>query len=512
MPFLRIINAMKRMSKKFLAQRCLFSKDLYKKDLYRGINELYYLIIFCLTCLSLLFVLINLSEAYRMLFVLPVIFLFGHFILWKNKIHLFSGIGILFIHLTYFIRMAIVPFIMCLGNFGSKASLLIYQNNIDTAIFLMAYEFALVCLMLGIYLKHNEPESILLGSNNLDRGVNASGTLDMQQPRNHTRPFKILFGLMVGTCAICFFLFPKLISYFYFYLSFDDVLNLNRLAMINSLPGEIYYPFKIIIELLRIIIPAIIVVLIVRLRIPEQRKLWVILGLMALVFTVTTGEQINSVKVIVVLLFISLAVCRYIKPLFLIGIAGCLLLILLGFVMQMSIKDPSRLSAVFQSYFSGPSNIAMGLTVSEQGNNYFLADFLKGLPLLSTFFKHMVSSTDAFNLLSDYVSKGQEIMPFICASANYFGFILAPLPSIIIVWGTLRFDRVFRMAKEIFSKYIYGFIALSMALTPVMYSPQIFYCSFLATMLPLLFILYCNSKGSVRDMIPKKLLKNHQIR
>lgn len=129
----------------------LLTNGLIRQDFFSGLNQICALVIFCLACLSLLLVCLMESKPYQLLFLLPLTFILGYlFFIWK-KLNVFSGIGILFIHLTFFIRMAVIPAMMCLGRYGSKVSLQIYQANIDKAIILMVYEFILVFAAIIIY-------------------------------------------------------------------------------------------------------------------------------------------------------------------------------------------------------------------------------------------------------------------------------------------------------------------------------------------------------------------------
>lgn len=314
------------------------------------------------------------------------------------------------------------------------------------------------------------------------------------------KPFWILLLSMAGVCILCIILFPKLINYFNLYFLSDDAFNIRRTKMINSTPGEVYYPYKILVELLLTIGPTLAAIWILRLHLSELKKVLLMIELMFLIFIITTVEQASSLKVIVVLFFIMLFYLpRYTKRFMIIGVAGGLFVVVFGLITQMSIKNPSRLSAVFQSYFSGPSNFAMGLTVASKSGNFFAADFLKGLLLVSTLFKSMMTSSDMFNKISDYKSIGREIMPFIAASANYLGLVLAPLPSVIIVLFTLKIDELLKKSETVLGKFIFGYAALSLALMLVMYTEQIFYSQLIVIILPLFVMLYCSRGKRFRE-------------
>lgn len=126
----------------------------------------------------------------------------------------------------------------------------------------------------------------------------------------------------------------------------------------------------------------------------------------------------------------------------------------------------SMTSSLFDAYFSGPTNVNTSIALAKESNLGTLTiinDVLNNMPIVNHFLDPKKTSVYGFNeklgRITVYREDGDQIIPLVGQSLIYFGFILAPLLSVLSVIIAFFFDDKFNRDFS-YLKFCYGLIAI----------------------------------------------------
>lgn len=119
------------------------------------------------------------------------------------------------------------------------------------------------------------------------------------------------------------------------------------------------------------------------------------------------------------------------------------------------------------SYFAGPVCVNNAIYLKEQSNlgiNSIWYDALRNFPVLNHYIDVSKSTVETYH---SYLGRGDQILPLVGQSMIYFGYICAPLLSMLSVIFLRYFDYRYMKARTL-NIYIYAFIACWMALSTIL--------------------------------------------
>lgn len=148
----------------------------------------------------------------------------------------------------------------------------------------------------------------------------------------------------------------------------------------------------------------------------------------------------------------------------------------------------------FDSYFSGPVNVNNAIGLKESGQYGFLTlfrDMINNMPIVTGNLTPSSSSVYGYNA---YIGRlwgttGDQIIPLVGQSMIYFGYIFAPLLSIISVFVIRWCDFKTRISNS-YMIYIYAFTASWFAVEASMLNFTINCTWFYIRIIPFAIVLY----------------------
>ncbi len=159
------------------------------------------------------------------------------------------------------------------------------------------------------------------------------------------------------------------------------------------------------------------------------------------------------------------------------------------------IKDTILLmSTQFQAYFSGPRTVAQSLNIKDYfpaiSISTFLNDFLGSVPFVSNFIDQSDRINVYFNTYN-YRNSTSLIMPLAGIGYTYFGFILAPIFTMISQWIIIKLDNLTQREGRLEFLFVYMYLGLRLSMSMGLNTQSLF-TSFILPTLPLLLIFILN--------------------
>jgi oligosaccharide repeat unit polymerase len=251
-------------------------------------------------------------------------------------------------------------------------------------------------------------------------------------------------------------------------------------------------------QIIRILLPAYIIRSVCKKNASPKLAFAVLIVFCLLQFfflTSTFAEAIVACLAII-LYYLHLFPSKKKKIIMLIGISTIGIMIVYFavryFSKNSSIYDKSSgpilyMAQIISAYFTGPDNVAAIFNVDKSfGKEAFKAGIIGAIPFNSTLFGDRGNKLQYYYNI--YNRAYGQIPPTIGAGYYYFGFILAPIISILFVKLSLvYYDKAQKINKSI--KYISEiFCSITFALGTVMYSPSITLAWFFSWGIPMLIL------------------------
>lgn len=406
----------------------------------------------------------NKNEGYEMLFLLPLYFGISYLVFLNNFMINMKSV-VLGIYIFYgSIRYILMPITIAFTSGYEYTHRYLYStDSIRLAIMLMLYEIVVISLFLNIFLK---------------RYLKVNYKLDniyMYKLRGE----KAVYIMLSILAIVLFFLIPQAresISFFIIKSNTGNRVNEDLTSMMMII-RQIFISaimFGFLMSVHRMYQKYM--------KKPRIRYIYIALIISMLCISVIIGERRSF------LLYTGF-VCIYILCLLfkdhkkkiivsLVAITGIVLVLMsiyktLNVFMHDSYKEALNQSSfnieitsrTLQSYFYGPSNVALAIETKEQVNNEIhrpIYDFVRSTIGISFFVKDkMLSTNEVFNsqIYGRYTKTGHVI-----SSSGYgymyFGFILSPIFTILFIYISIRLEVNLRKSRNLEMIYIISYILI----------------------------------------------------
>ena len=386
----------------------------------------------------------------------------------------------------YFVRLSILPF---LYSFNCDIQLFegkeYVSSYINKSCILMLFEFLAIQITIYLHSHRKNNDKIKVKYINIKENISKF--------------------LIIGLSAYIIIVYCFMPQYAE---SFKTILNLSDadftiagdsiVYQIGTIGRIIKTLFSMSFQIIRILLPAYIIRSVCKKNASPKLAFAVLIVFCLLQFfflTSTFAEAIVACLAII-LYYLHLFPSKKKKIIMLIGISTIGIMIVYFavryFSKNSSIYDKSSgpilyMAQIISAYFTGPDNVAAIFNVDKSfGKEAFKAGIIGAIPFNSTLFGDRGNKLQYYYNI--YNRAYGQIPPTIGAGYYYFGFILAPIISILFVKLSLvYYDKAQKINKSI--KYISEiFCSITFALGTVMYSPSITLAWFFSWGIPMLIL------------------------
>lgn len=393
----------------------------------------------------------RIKEDYQLISLLPIVYTLMLMISSTNR-KLINNIGILIINIVLFIRYLAYPLLII---FNAEYDLGLSQY-IGYSIFLMAYE----CLAVFITLNWWGKKRLIRKEQN----IHQKSTISF---KSH---LDVILILTLGVFIFTTLLYPSLLFKYGLYEN-------NRLS--NKIPGVLYVFFNIGIDILFIMILKGIY----KLFKGKSTFIALILSIFLSIIIIQAESNIQTGSVsrwgflvygITILLILSRIYKSYSKYIVNLGIPTIgIFIIILTFIkfgneFSINLFIYKYLSAIsLDYYFMGIENVSYGILTANLYENSIsiytlLTDMFSAVPLISGLFDAHLNSTPEF--YHQIMNRTDSIIPTVAQSYSYFGFIGAPVFSILFVVLTIELNRRLNSTTDILMFFILAQLTIRFAL------------------------------------------------
>lgn len=422
---------------------------------------------------------------YSLLFILPLVFTFLLIIFAKLFRVFLNNIGVTMIMGLLFCRLVISPFLMFLGGYPDIVTLNINQYT-SFAILLVMYETIAVMFAMFVLMDRESDEDHNFESNCVCL-INKRYRL-------------MVFSILLVQLAI-FVYTPELLEGYrtMFQISDQYFTSLEQYHIIHKYGTTFWKKFSLVtgsylMNIIRLVLPCYLIVCINRKKRSKIRQLVSYLTALIPLFLID-GTIARSVIYSFILFFII----RYIYPfkntkkmakIFVIASIGVILFWIIRFNASSNQTDILRYFAIrFSTYFSGVNIVAGSFNLPRNIKtriHYFAYDYLKSIPFGNTLFS--LEAGDIQKFFNNVNGTSGQIPTTIGSGYYYFGFLLAPVYSIIFAIMAFKMGKQVNKSKNIISKMRYLFLTVTFSMGIVMYNIPITLSRLFSVALPLYLI------------------------
>lgn len=443
--------------------------------------------IFVLSMTSIIAIMMDSSrpDYYGLLPLLPITFIIVNIIFIDLYKSIPSNIGLTIIVLLYFFRMVFLPLFMVLGDYESLLKFNLAANT-DKAIYLMIYE--LIVIYFVSYITFNKNKDTV-----------------SKKKYKGKKPIKLkLFGeilfILSVFCILVWILIPESHSIYKTILQAGDPdftwgFYDHRAENVNSLERITLTLFTLIMDIIIIFVPAYILIAIKR---KFSTNLGIILSMplvLSPMLLVSATIAHSILYVFLLLLFIGKLYPKFKNKLYFISVLSASIFVIFYFFLRFNTGESrygqenifQYLSSILTAYFTGLDNVAATFNVSEPFKLDSLFYNLYGaIPFNNTFFG--LEGTNLQSLFNLANSSYGQIPSTIGSGYYYFGFIFAPLISVVLVFISVKYGNLAINQYNLWKYVTYSFFSILMAMGLVMYNETIVLRWFTNLILPLLIL------------------------
>lgn len=217
------------------------------------------------------------------------------------------------------------------------------------------------------------------------------------------------------------------------------------------------------------------------------------------------NSRLSLLSPAIVSLFLLLRLYPIKKKFILIFVSSFLFLSMFILTLEKSFKsdniaevNSTELANLINAYFSGVSNVAIGIEAYEQYGdffdvNYIINDMFRNFPVLSQYFSSEENSVSFYNktFYNSSLADSDQIPPTVCQSIWYFGYLFFGILPFVMVRFVLYADKKFFQSSSIDDIWIYALLGTSVGWA-VPGSFQHLYMVIYYSILPLLVLFYIN--------------------
>ncbi len=444
----------------------------------------YRIITIVLSVISIIAVLLTKAYIPSNLVLIPLIFLCLFLIFPSFSRYIFKNIGITVINFTMLIRYAISPLLMSLYgsniHLGSSISMSIQSKAIN----LMLYEMIMIFITFAIFYKRFY-----------------SNKKNFKNIKSTSNLFGWIFVIITLLIVI---LIPNTVSNYSFIWSTKQLNN----DVLTNISG-----FVTLVQLGQLVLTISILNVIYKLHSKKNNIFYLILSIIVILTSASFINGTSRFSIILPLvtgfftIFILYKNYRKIIAFF------SMILILVFIVMSTLLKHQTNISSHnvgfwkglntdLQVYFAGVANIGHAIETSYIYMPFnikaILGDLSHSVMIINSYFSDYQSALVLFNnMFYKQLGFRDQILPLLGQGYLYFGWILAPLFSVIMILLTMFLDRLIYNSSSIFVLYIYTYLCLKWSLF-FMSNATILISFFTNFVLILLIIAFLNEKILIR--------------
>lgn len=437
----------------------------------------------------------NIEESYKLVFLIPIVYTFM-FVISNNNKRIFSNIGILFLNIVMFIRFLLYPLIfVSTFKYGTYIGITQFVN---TSIYLMIYECIAVFLFMNWWGGRRLTKTQIYNQSKLE--------------------FQTKFDLIVVITLVLFIaaslLYPSLLIKYSF--SKDTEIEIGS----QNISGFMSIFFKIGIYMTFIFILNFFYKTINN----STKSIALLLSVLVSLFIIASESNRTNGDVsrwgflifsISILLIITNLYKNYSKWIWGFSLPAILISIVVLTVIKFGddftfetfmLKYFSTLTLDY--YFMGIENISYGLATYHAFDykisfHTMFTDMFSAVPMISAFFDFANNSTPV--MYHDFMGRTDTIIPTVAQSYAYFGFIGAPLMSLLFTFLTIETNRMLNKSKDVMMNFVLAQLTIVFALFMAINTNIIFESTWYRVIFIVLIILNNNF------LILRKKDTKHQI-
>lgn len=445
------------------------------------------IVVIMISFISFFIVLMDVDRPsyFKLLPILPLCFAIINMFFYKLYSKVPENIGLTLVVFLMFFRFSIAPMLMSLGSYN----LVIFdnlENNIPKSIFLFIYELIMIYIVFAN--KMSKDKFYIIKSNHKLKNFKIKDSL------------KIIIIMLILFVILVFVLVPEFKYLFrtIFGLSDETYTYLVNSDIINTYGVSIYkralmvigvYIFRIV----RLLFP---VILIIEIYNKNKKNVGLVLCLSTIIIQFLIVDETIARSVyysFIMIMIIAYLYPHYNKKLLIICFAFGAATVFIYFFVRYKTSSYSSLmiylSKVSDSYFSG-INVTSGIFNLPRNislrSHFFIYDYLKSIPFGNTLFNLETENISSF--FNDQNNVYGQIPTTISCGYYYFGFIFAPIYSIIFASIAYTSGKKINLDENIISKLCYLFLSLMMSLGIVMYNIGIIFANIFSVVIPLFII------------------------
>lgn len=435
------------------------------------------------------------SQYYDKLYVIPLLFsmiLIVVYAIYKQDegsitIEIMAFIGV--------VRYLITPLLLQLSGETSKITNMNAFNHADAAIMLQCYEMLVIWVICFCKLKFKH----VIFHISFQRSFKKKGLSIGELKTKYLVEAGLVF---LAFFMLCILKYPALLGSYHFIWK---IIGGSRTSAGIRVPSIYYAISQFSLNGVRAIAIWVAMRLIDKQKVGDLSRLfWIVVILLLSVIIVSDDRAFSFFYGIVIILATTIKYPKLKKYMIIIGIAG--LGVAFRFLLSVSSKSAfassetiKLLSETFQSYFQGTTNISVALELTPYNWPRILKDVGKSITGVAYFFQKHEDIKVIYNHAYYFNSKRTgQIIPFIGQGYFYFGYVLSPLLTVLVLRNA--FTAISSVRKEDNLEVIYlqcfkGFLA---TIALLMYNFNVYVSIYASLLIPLLIaVLY----GMVRSFI-----------
>ena len=456
------------------------------RNKFRDIYSIMFIILIFVSLFATLAICVDFGKPdyYKLLFILPLMFVIFLLLNVRNFKNIFSNFGLAILFALEFVRLVIAPFFLMLSGYVEVIKLNVAVNT-PKAILLMAYETVAVALAINIPVRLKKVR--VCNDRQYSKGI---GRLHIAM--------LIYTVILVALCVIA----PDiLLSHRTIFGLFSDksftAMQFDK--VIAAYTGSTAQRYCLILSRLfltpfRLLFPAYLIIVIRHKRIKYGKLLCLIISFFPFLLVSDIIAQSIYFTLFLLLLTIYVYNMGYKKVVLLFALAALAVFgyFLTRFFLIRDSSGESFLENIGQrlfTYFSGVNIVSGAFNYPDKWDDrylYLLYEFLRAIPMHNMLgIDNSIIPSDFFNGINKVVG---QISTTIGMGYFYLGGVFAPVFSMILAYLTKYFGM--KMNEEPLPLYrlTYMFAAFIMALGIIMYSMSIAFNAVLQMILPIYII------------------------
>ncbi|PNH24250.1 hypothetical protein CVS44_00820 [Staphylococcus haemolyticus] len=418
--------------------------------------NVYRVIVIFLSIISIIASLVSTSNIPINLVLIPLIFLILFIVFPSFSRYMFYNLGITIINFTMLLRYVVSPLLMAIYGsniqIGSSVSMVIQGKAVN----LMLYEMIVLFVIFAIFHKYFY-----------------SNKTEFQNIKSRPNLFGWLFVAFTLTLVA---LFPTSIGRYAFLWSASELKN--------DVTADVGLT-ALLVQIAQIVITLGLLNVIYKFYERKPNISYLFLSLFVIMvsasFIIGTSRSSIIIPLITGLYTVFILYKNYRKLIITISAILSLLVISVSTLLKQNTNIVTarglyhsagaleNFNTDVQIYFSGLINISHSIETSFVYQpfhiNSILGDITHSIIFVNSFFDGFQSALISFNdMFYKKVGVSDQILPLLGQGYLYFGAILAPMFSIIVLFVVMLLDKNIHNSNSVFTLYVYAYLCLKFAL------------------------------------------------